>query len=451
VVNYVLGSRMQRCEVETSRRLWLIAGLVANLFWLVQFKYAAFLVENLNGVLGTDWPVPPQTLPLGISFFTFQQIAFLCDVHQRRMVVPSPLKFGLFVTFFPQLIAGPIVRPDELLPQLWRPRQPGASDLAVGLTLFALGLFKKTVLADGVAGYASPLFAATAHGYSPTLLEAWGAALAYAFQLYFDFSGYSDMAIGSARLFGVRLPCNFDSPYQATSIGDFWRRWHMTLSRFLKEFVYIPLGGSRCPAWRRTMNLVDTMLLAGLWHGAGWTYVVWGGLHGVLLAVDHAWQQRCSGKATRVSWWARPVTFLAVVAGWVLFRAESLPTAGRLYAGLVGGNGVVLPEKWLHGPEPLRAAWSALAGCGINFERLPHFDGLQQIAVLAGLYAVTQWAPNSNAWLRRMEQWAEQEDAIPVARWGWSPSLAWGLGIGLLGATAILRMTAVSEFVYFQF
>ena len=293
-VNYIFGTIIAS-QVGNGRQRaagWLMAAAVAlNLGVLGVFKYAYFAVTNLNTALGTDFTLGSIILPLGISFFTFEQISFLVDVRRGQTRPSLYVHYALFVSFFPRLVAGPIIRYNEIAPQFAAPRPASAfaDDLAVGLTMFFIGLLKKAVLADGVAPYASPVFTAAEHGEAVDLLMAWGGALAYTCQLYFDFSGYSDMAIGAARCFGIRFPMNFNSPYKATSIIEFWRRWHITLSRFLRDYLYFSLGGNRRGPVRRYLNLLITMLLGGLWHGANWTFIVWGVLHGIYLMINHAW------------------------------------------------------------------------------------------------------------------------------------------------------------------
>ena len=293
-------------------------------------------------------------LPLAISFFTLQQITYLVDANSGETKEYNFLHYCLFVTFFPQLIAGPIVHHREMLPQF---EQSSAyrfvqSNFASGTAIFLLGLFKKVVLADGVAVYATPVFNAAEAGAVLTFFEAWTGATAYTFQLYFDFSGYSDMAIGIARMFNINLPLNFNSPYKAVNITEFWRRWHMTLSRFLRDYLYIPLGGNRKGKTRRHVNLMITMLLGGLWHGAGWTFVAWGALHGFYLVVNHSWHAlrralnpnpRSYGIAGQALAWL--ITMNAVVVAWVFFRAESFNGAIAILEGMAGMNGFVLPAQ----------------------------------------------------------------------------------------------------------
>ena len=323
-VNYSVAWRM------AGRKAWLVAGLAFNLGLLGWFKYAGML--GISGVV----------LPLGISFFTFQQIMFLVDSYRDEVKLPPFLDYACFIAFFPHLIAGPIVRPSHILPQLaaLAPRHEVQARLVEGTEIFLLGLAKKIVLADGLARFADPGFAAVARGDAISFIEAWVALLAYALQIYFDFSGYSDMAIGLARMFGIGFPVNFRSPYQARDISEFWRRWNITLSGFLRDYLYIPLGGNRHGEGKRIRNLMVTMLLGGLWHGAAWRFVLWGGLHGLFLVV-HGWSKRFGVRVPRGLAWG--ITLLAVTLAWVPFRAPSFGAAVEMYKGLSGLNGLAVP------------------------------------------------------------------------------------------------------------
>jgi D-alanyl-lipoteichoic acid acyltransferase DltB (MBOAT superfamily) len=432
VFNYGVGLRLARSDGDSGGRGALILGVSGNLAALGYFKYANFFVDNLAGATGAGFELAPIVLPLAISFFTFQQIAYLADVHRSGVAERSFLDYSIFVTFFPQLIAGPIVHHGEMLPQFANPdsHRFQRRNLEVGLTLFFMGLFKKSVIADGVAVYSTPIFEAAALGGEPALFEAWGAALAYTFQLYFDFSGYSDMAIGLGWLFGIRLPMNFDSPYRATNIIEFWRRWHMSLSRFLRDYLYFPLGGNRRGPTRRYMNLMITMLLGGLWHGAGWTFLIWGGLHGLYLLANHGWR----GGVDRLGWhvhstlWtrgaARGVTFLFVVIAWVFFRAERMDVAERMFAGMLGANGAAWPE----------AGATVLAWC-------------------AGLLAVVWLAPNTQEIMARFDvALSRPRDVMRVPGWAmWRPTAGWAVASAWITVWAILGINKYSEFLYFQF
>ncbi len=294
VFNYLIGYSLARGnDIGSLRRRHLLAlGVAGDLALLGYYKYANFFIGILNASLSTSYSFAEIILPLGISFFTFTQFAFLVDAARGEAKEFDFIHYSLFVSYFPHLIAGPILHHKEIMPQFGKANayRLNWDYLRIGLTVFALGLFKKVVLADGVALYTAPVFAAAEQGDVLNLFQAWGGALAYTLQLCFDFSGYSDMAIGLSYMLGVRLPLNFNSPYKATSISDFWRRWHMTLSRFLRDYLYVPVGGNRKGQARRYLNLMATMLLGGLWHGAGWTYIIWGGLHGFYLIVHQAWQ-----------------------------------------------------------------------------------------------------------------------------------------------------------------
>ena len=332
LANHAIGLRIHR---SGAPRRWLLVGVAGNLALLGWFKYADFLLAMVS----PDAPALGIVLPLAISFFTFQQIVFLVDCQDSSRPAPDLTHYAAFVAFFPHLIAGPLVRPRNIVPQLEALAQTrfSSENLAAGLTLFLLGLAKKLVLADLFGGFADTGFDAAARGETLTFLEAWAATLSYALQIYFDFSAYSDMATGLARMIGVRFPLNFDSPYQATDIADFWRRWHITLGSFLRDHVYIPLGGNR---HRQATNLMVTMLLAGLWHGAAWRFVLWGGLHGAMLVGHRLYRRGFGPMPARLG---QAITLMLVCLAWVPFRAESMPAAWAMTRGLLGLNGLAIP------------------------------------------------------------------------------------------------------------
>ena len=386
----------------------LALGIVFNIGLLAYFKYTNFVLDNVAVAAGMDIDFERVVLPIGISFFTFQQVAYLIDVYRREAFEHTLAKYSLFVCFFPQLIAGPIVHHREMMPQFGTQRRTDiASDVSVGLTIFAIGLFKKVVIADTVAIQTSLIFDGAAVGLAPTLIDAWAGTIFYAFQIYFDFSGYSDMAIGLGRLFGIRLPMNFTSPYKATSIIDFWRRWHITLSRFLRDYLYIPLGGNKHGPARRYINVFVTMLLGGIWHGAGWTFFLWGSMHGLFIVINQLWRDHVkrTGAAAKPpgdrrmasrptpGWYAlgcRALTFLLVLIAWVPFRAEGLEATLSVYAGMVGLNGISLPDT----AAPLVAGLPKLfAAAGIDAAGIR----VNAYAVLVGiplLLFVVWYTPN---------------------------------------------------------
>jgi D-alanyl-lipoteichoic acid acyltransferase DltB (MBOAT superfamily) len=342
LVNYAVGRRLGSpapASTRISSRTLLVTGVTFNLTLLGYFKYTDFLIGNVNAVFSTSVPLTRIALPLAISFFTFQQIAYLVDSYRREAREYDLLNYLLFVTFFPQLIAGPIVHHREMMPQFASRRRlvKRYRNIATGLFVFSIGLFKKVVLADTFAQWASQGFDTMP---SLTMLDAWATSLSYSFQLYFDFSGYTDMAIGAALLFNIRLPANFNSPYKAVTIQDFWRRWHITLSRFLREYVYVPLGGNRGGAFRTNVNLCAVFLLGGLWHGASWMFVVWGALHGVALVIQRLWQRAGFAMPALV---ASFITFNFVNITWVFFRARTMDDAVKVMRGMVGMSGLGLP------------------------------------------------------------------------------------------------------------
>lgn len=362
LVNFVIGRLLQggaeSLRSPLLRKAALAGGLSFNLLLLGYFKYFAFLLGVAAGISGRSIAVPDIVLPLAISFYTFQKIGYLAESYSGQISDRSFLNYLLFVSFFPQLISGPIVRYDEVVPQFCDRRtfRFHAANFAEGLTIFLLGLAKKVVLADQFAIYADVEFLGAAAGHDVSLVVAWVSVIAYTLQIYFDFSGYSDMAIGLGRMFNISLPLNFNSPYQAECIIEFWRRWHMTLSRFLRDYVYIPLGGNRRGPLRRYINVLLTMIIGGLWHGAGWTFLLWGALHGLYLVINHAWRaltrSTSRGRAARII--AHSVTILSVVVAWVLFRAPDFDAAELVYLGMLGRNGAVLPEEILQFLPPLR-------------------------------------------------------------------------------------------------
>jgi len=325
----------------------IVAGIALHLLLLGFFKYANFFADALSELTGLAHQRWSIVLPLAISFFTFQQISYLVDL--KRGVAPAYtwLEYTAYIVFFPHLIAGPIVRHNELIGQFsLAPHRDGALEMATrGLVLFALGLVKKVFFADELATLADPVFDAALAGQAPTLAAAWLGALAYSLQLYFDFSAYSDMAIGLGAMFGLRLPLNFDQPYRAANIREFWRRWHMTLSRFLRDYLYIPLGGSRRGPLATIGLVMFTMTLCGLWHGAGWTFIAWGALHGLAIVGSRIWT--LTGiRVPAVAGWL--LTMLFVVVGWVLFRAANFDAAARVLAGMLGqgATGGLAAEGW---------------------------------------------------------------------------------------------------------
>src|SRR6266516_6411230 len=409
-VDYIAALAIHRTDVARRRNLWLIGSLTVNLGLLGYFKYAAFFFSSLNGIgkaVGSpvDLPALKILLPIGISFYTFNSMSYTIDVW-RRKVTPTKhvLEYTTFVALFPHLIAGPIVRFADLQPQRRMPRPKLTSEAAgIGCYFLVCGLVKKLLLADQLSPHVDRLFA-NPHAFG--FVGAWSAAIGYSLQLYFDFSGYSDMAVGLAWLIGFRFPQNFNSPFKAQNISDFWRRWHMSLSAWFRDYLFIPLGGSRRGPARTTINLVLTMFLAGLWHGAAWTFVVWGLFHGVLLGT-HGLLRKLGLTPSSVLF-NRTVTFLFVVAAFVIFRAPDLGTAGSILSSMLGFGGLDQAGA-LHTFLPARF-----------------------LILLGALLVFVHAAPNT--WKIRAR-----------------PRIVYGLATGTAAAIAIMTIASPHPFIYFQF
>jgi alginate O-acetyltransferase complex protein AlgI len=441
-VNYAVGALM--AKAEERRKTLLMLGLIFNLLLLGIFKYTDFAIDTVNQLTAAGIPKAHIILPLGISFFTFTQIGFLLDVYARLAEDYRVDHYLLFVTYFPHLIAGPLLHHTQMMPQFDDPQtyRLKPENISAGLTIFLIGLAKKVVLADNLALFVRPVFHAVDWGgQSVTLFEAWGGVLAYTFQLYFDFSGYSDMAVGASRLFGITIPLNFNSPFKSRNISEFWRRWHMSLSDWFRMYLYYPLEIHFRRRWRnagRWLPLMITMTLIGLWHGANWTFVAFGALHGVYLSV-HDWWQRVvpkvpgdkpgrfgiAGHAAAVM-----LTFLCALVGYVLFRADTFRGARTLLVGMSGANGVVLPQTIAHALHLSGIVHTAglmpLLGNGTIM-------GVFEQGSLIALSAFICWfLPNTQSMSPRQQFWA-----IVC-------SLA-------LTAQALFVGRTPSEFIYFQF
>ena len=458
--NFLVGVVLARPDCAGRRGL-LIFGVMINLGLIGYFKYSNFFVDNVNRALHTDWNIEQVFLPLAISFFTFQQIAYLVDAYRGKTKEGSLLHYCLFVSFFPQLIAGPIVRHKEIIPQFMRSENmsPQWSNFAIGISIFAIGLFKKTVIADSLSVYVGPVFDTPASAQNIDFFRAWGGTLAYTFQLYFDFSAYSDMAVGAARVFGVRLPVNFFSPYKSTSIIEFWRRWHITLSRFLRDYLYIGLGGNRRGKCRRYVNLLLTMLLGGLWHGAGWPFVVWGGLHGIYLVINHAWRSLLRRTGVNLSasvWYQRLgwlVTFNAVVFAWVYFRAPTLEKGNTIILAMLGASGFEVPKGILARVGEFSAVLEA-AGVESSFGGGAVLMTNFLWILFAGSIALL--IPNVAQLFSKVHPVLYENDNVfrdirSVNRMRWRYSNRWAFAIAVAAVAGVLTLQQVSEFLYFQF
>ncbi|MFO1068243.1 MAG: MBOAT family O-acyltransferase [Geminicoccaceae bacterium] len=438
-------------ERPVARYRLLVLGVVGNLAALGWFKYTNFLIDTVNATQLLRLPELGIVLPIGISFFTFQQIAYIVDVYQGKVPDVRLSDDAFFISFFPHQIAGPITHHSQLVPQFRRPDRAIALDcIGIGLTVFLIGLCKKALVADRLATYATPFFDLADMGrtFAPTV--AWLGSLAYSLQLYFDFSGYSDMALGLGLMFGIVLPLNFASPYRATSIIEFWRRWHMTLSAFLRDYVYVPLGGNRKGPARRYLNVFITMLLGGIWHGAGWNFAIWGALHGLYILLNHAWRDLwASRRIPAIVAPLRPalaaagllLTFVLVVVAWVPFRAQTLTGAWSVWLSMAG---LVRPSS----SGAVREFIDPLMG--------------QPLWEILGALALVLVAPNTQT-LARWLYGLSLDDVRHLAegRQRWTlPALpprlrplAWTVSAatGIAAACGLALNNTVSEFIYFRF
>ncbi|MFT6896501.1 MAG: alginate O-acetyltransferase complex protein AlgI, partial [Paraglaciecola sp.] len=459
--NFYLGVYLNK---KRSKNL-LIVGIGLNLFSIAYFKYAGFFISNVNTLFDIQVNFHSIILPLAISFFTFQQIAYLVDSYRGETQESDPLNYALFITFFPQLIAGPIVHHKEMLPQFSSNKSIlTAENFIIGISIFSLGFFKKTVLADGIAPFSNKIFLLAEAGETIDILTAWAGALAYTFQLYFDFSGYSDMAIGLARIFGIILPLNFYSPYKATNISEFWRRWHMTLSRFLRDYIYIPLGGNRKGEISRYKNLFATMLLGGMWHGAGWNFIIWGALHGIYLAICHSFGKiniPIFNFVPRLlkKYLAWLITMIAVVVGWVFFRAVSFDAALNMLQGMSGMNGMSVPIGiFVRMGDSMQ---QVLTSIGITSSSMGGSDFIKVwLWVIISLIIVlvfpnTQDIFSKNSGSLNHLSFVKKDTFWPFYRLAkkiiWKQNLRWAFISACLFTLGILTLGQVSEFLYFQF
>ncbi|MBA2369452.1 MAG: MBOAT family protein [Candidatus Protochlamydia sp.] len=420
--NYACGTGMLKTRSLFLKKTLLWLGIGGDLSLLFYFKYYNFFLS----LAIESSPFVEVILPLGISFFTFTQIAYLVDSYQGKAEPCGIISYGLFVTIFPHLIAGPILHHKAMLNQFNQLRMYVVSwpHIAQGIFLFVIGISKKVLIADHLASFVKPVFDYPM-GDIP-FLQAWVGALSYTLQLYFDFSGYSDMAVGLGLLFNLQLPVNFNSPYKADSIIDFWRRWHITLSLFLRDYLYISLGGNRRGQISKWCNLLITMLLGGLWHGAGWTFVLWGACHGIFLVINHVWRH-FNMKISRFS--SKFITLLAIIFSWVIFRSPDVATATNIVSGMAGLNGLVLPAGY-------ETALAFLRPYGILFAHLSESNfRLHDLALLGLLFAGVLWLPNSN-------EWAERFKKRPVK---------WAIPCGILFLAIFLQLDDLAEFLYYQF
>jgi D-alanyl-lipoteichoic acid acyltransferase DltB (MBOAT superfamily) len=427
LVNYVIGSLLSSNNDNNkfSKKSFLFFGIVFNLLLLGYFKYSDFLIENINTVFNANLSLLYLTLPLAISFFTFQQIAYLVDSYRNKTKEHDFLNYIVFVTFFPQLIAGPIVHHKEMMPQFLCAKNKiiNHKNIVLGIFIFSIGLFKKVVIADTFSVWASVGFDVNQQLH---LFEAWFTSLSYTFQLYFDFSGYTDMAVGLALLFNIKLPLNFNSPYKSTNIQDFWRRWHITLSRFLRDYLYVPLGGSRVKDFKIYNNLMITFLVGGIWHGAGWTFIFWGFLHGIALIIHRIFTYSGIRISRFLAWF---ITFNFINISWVFFRAREWEDAIKVIKGMLGLSGVMLPNKFRELLQFNDVSGIKFGDIYTNF----YGDSDMLVWIILGFFLVL-FFNNSNQMLSQFKMSNKMLIFI-----------AFTLSIGLM------NISKTSEFLYFNF
>ncbi|WP_224791398.1 MBOAT family O-acyltransferase [Pseudomonas fluorescens] len=447
--NFIVGRAISKCLSKPKvAKLLLIAGISINLVILGYYKYADFFIENINEVFDSQFLALHIILPLGISFFTFTQTAFLVDAYKGKSDEPDFVQYLAFVTYFPHLIAGPILHHHETIPQFKRGTQLQACWIAPGLAMFAIGLFKKVVIADTFGAIARPIFAAYASGdQSLTGMDAWVGALSYTFQLYFDFSAYCDMAVGVSLMFGIYIPLNFNSPYKSRSIIEFWRRWHMTLSRYLRDYLYIALGGNRRGNYRRYINLMLTMLIGGLWHGAGWTFIIWGGLHGLYLMINHFWRTlfKSNSESLIGQWAGRILTFLCVVVAWVFFRSDSVASALSMLSAMASVPETLSPLVAKSVASIMVPQAAIDAGVSVSASYVA-------VATLIAGFVIVWGFRNAQELVFRKSPWdSALEDAPAPLEWTSRRILLPLSSAALLVGLAALIAAPPGEFLYFNF
>jgi alginate O-acetyltransferase complex protein AlgI len=437
LANYLIGKLLIKKNDATQKfkLLILILGVGFNLGLLGYFKFSNFLIETVNIITNKSFQPINILLPLAISFFTFQQVSFLVEVSQGKIKKNDFIHYLLYVSFFPQLIAGPIIRYQEIVPQFKTSNQWRliSENLSTGLTIFIIGLFKKIIIADGIEAYSTTVFDAST---DPTLLlsfyEAWSGSISYYFQIYFDFSGYTDMAIGLARMFGFRLPQNFNSPYKSPNIIQFWRNWHITLTKFLRDFLYIPMGGNLKGPGTQFFCIMTTMLLGGLWHGASWNFIIWGGLHGLCLSINHLWYSYKASKKIFLQntiytlILSRVLTFIILVFLWVPFRAEDMSSTF--------------------------AIWKSMVGMYDHSQYLETNIRLGKGRLII-LLLIVWFLPNTQQIMSRLSSSQINQIAKPFINkfFYWKPNNLWAVIIASLATICILKLIEPNEFLYFQF
>ncbi len=447
IFNYFIGQNLiKRLD---KNNIILFFGVFTNLSLLIFYKYSSMIIDNYNIFFGFNFTLNYPDLPLGISFFTFLQIAYIVDCSKGKVTKTSFSSYFLFVSFFPHLIAGPLVHHKDLIPQFSLKYKKIAENISVGLIIFGIGLFKKLVLSEYVSVASDNMFNGVDNGIMPSFVDAWIGVLSFTLLIYFDFSAYSDMAIGLSKMLGIRLPENFNSPYKSKNIIEFWRRWHITLSQFLKNYLYIPLGGNRHGDLKKYLNILIVMTLAGLWHGAGWTFVLWGSIHGFLLLINHYWQKKNIFTINHfISFW---LTFISIMIAWVPFRSSSIESTINVYKGMFGQFGFILPE---HYNQIFPHSFTEiLLKLGVEFAYLNGFGGKNQIIILILLLLFVMKLPNTQEIFQKYKPTLNTNTKNHPTLLRWEPNLQNAIILGMIFSYLLILVIQgkSGEFIYFQF
>ena len=446
IFNFFLSKKFEKKIIKTNKKKILIFGITINILFLCFFKYLIMISDTLLFLTNIDLEIVSVELPLGISFFTFLQIAYLVDKYKEKSVSYDFSSYFLFVSFFPHLIAGPLVHHSQLIPQFSNLKRIKLDNLSIGFFIFSIGLFKKLIIVGTISRWSDNLFDGSALGLTPSFIDSWVGVLSFSLQIYFDFSAYSDMAIGLSKMIGIILPINFNSPYKSESFIEFWKRWHITLSTFLRDYLYFSIGGNRMGVTRQYINIIIVMFFAGLWHGSSWLFVFWGLLHGLLLVINHMIRNTHLIKLNKLL--TVPFIFLVVTILWVPFRAETYESMLLIYKGLVGLNGYVLP---FHYQEKFSFLQNLKEITNLTFSNLNVYAGKKQLIILASLILWVWILPNSQQIIDIYKPIINKIQKIYYKKLSFNATT--GIICGLLYSYLLIFSIqgTPGEFIYFQF
>ena len=448
IFNYFLGGKIYEINDCKVKKIYLFSGIFLNLFFLGIFKYSNMILETIFFVSNYEAFQVNIDLPLGISFFTFIQIAYIIDMFKKKGSKYNFLPYFLFVCYFPHLIAGPLVHHNQLIPQFRNLKKISINNFSIGLVIFLIGLFKKIIIVEPISTWSDNLFNGAALAISPSFIDSWIGVLSFSLQIYFDFSAYSDMAIGLSKMIGILLPVNFNSPYKSTSILDFWKKWHITLSNFLKNYLYFSLGGSRKGELNQYYNILIVMFFAGLWHGASWLFVLWGMLHGILIVINHLINRLKFLKFHKIL--SIPFTFLIITVLWVPFRAENLIAMKLIFKGLFGFNGFTIP---FHYQDRFPTVMDKISFIHFDYGTLYIYGGLEQILIIIILTIIIWFLPNTQEITAKFNPVIEKIDALHFKIFSFKFNAFTGLICGIIFSYLLLLSIEgkSGEFIYFQF